>query len=411
MTTKSIIGLERVDAPGRLQVLGVLLEGLQSALHRRLGRGLALVEQALAHLVGDEEDADPVEGGARGGELGEDVLAVGLFGHHALQTAHLAFDALEPVDDLVGVLLGTLGDGLAHGPQYTVRGIGRKQRAAGGRNARPPPAPPAGQAASVRLAAQGTMVCSAGMHRLLVNAMALGISLSLNSLLAGVQSAFHHYGYLIVFFPILGESAGIPLPGETVLLVGGVAAARGIMSLPLVILVAAAAAIVGDNLGYLVGRRGGRPLLFRYGRLLHVRDHQLAILDSFFERHGGKTVFFGRWVLYLRAWAALFAGASRMHWKTFVFWNALGGIAWATTMGTIAYVFARSVQRLGAVFGAAGWILAILVGITVAIVITRMQRRAENKAQLEAAEERIRHERESWEARREARKAERSAQG
>jgi len=248
------------------------------------------------------------------------------------------------------------------------------------------------------------MVCSARMHRLLLIAP-LALSLSLNSLLAGVQSAFHQYGYFIVFFPILGESAGIPLPGETVLLVGGVAAARGIMSLPLVILVAAIAAIVGDNLGYLVGRRGGRPLLFRYGRLFRVKDHQMAILDSFFQRHGGKTVFFGRWVLYLRAWAALFAGASRMNWKTFVFWNALGGIAWATTMGTIAYIFAKSVQRVSSVFGAVGWILAVLVGITVAIVITRMQRRAENRAMVEASEASIREEREQYEARRAEKKA------
>ena len=243
------------------------------------------------------------------------------------------------------------------------------------------------------------------MHRLLLIAAPLALSFSLDSLLAGVQSAFEHYGYLIVFVPILGESAGIPLPGETVLLVGGVAAARGIMSLPLVILVASAAAIVGDNLGYLVGRRGGRPLLFRYGRLLHVKDHQLAILDSFFEKHGGKTVFFGRWVLYLRAWAALFAGASRMHWRTFLFWNALGGIAWAATMGTIAYVFAKSVERVSSIFGAAGWVIAVFVGITVAIVITRMQRRSENRALVEASEARIREEREKYEARRAEKKA------
>jgi len=243
------------------------------------------------------------------------------------------------------------------------------------------------------------------MLRLLLIAAPIALSLSLHGLLDGVQSAFHQYGYLIVFLPILGESAGIPLPGETVLLVGGVAAARGIMSLPLVILVAAAAAILGDNLGYLVGRRGGRPLLFRYGRLLRIRDHQMAILDSFFEQHGGKTVFFGRWVLYLRAWAALFAGASRMHWKTFVFWNALGGIAWAATMATIAYVFAKSVERVSSIFGAAGWILAVLVGITVAIVITRMQRRAENRALVAASEARIREEREKYEARRAEKKA------
>ena len=153
-----------------------------------------------------------------------------------------------------------------------------------------------------------------------------------SNLFNNVETAFRHYGYLIIFLPILGESAGIPLPGETVLLAGGLAASKGILSLPLVILVGASAAIIGDNLGYLVGRRGGRPLLFRYGAVLHVKDRQIAILDSFFDKHGPKTVFFGRWVIFLRVWAALFAGASRMHWRQFVFWNALGGLAWATTM-------------------------------------------------------------------------------
>jgi membrane protein DedA with SNARE-associated domain len=229
-----------------------------------------------------------------------------------------------------------------------------------------------------------------------------------SNLLSNVEAAFRHYGYLIIFFPILGESAGIPLPGETVLLAGGLAASRGIVSLPLVILIGASAAIIGDNIGYLVGRRGGRPLLFRYGKVLRVRDHQLAILDSFFERHGPKTVFFGRWVIFLRVWAALFAGASRMHWKQFVFWNALGGLAWATTMASLAYVFAASVVRIGRIFGILGWVLAIIVGIAVAIFISRMQHRAENRAQVDAAEARIRTEREAYEARRAARKAQQS---
>ena len=226
-----------------------------------------------------------------------------------------------------------------------------------------------------------------------------------SNILNNVETAFRHYGYLIVFLPILGESAGIPLPGETVLLAGGLAASRGILFLPLVILTGAAAAIIGDNLGYLVGRRGGRPLLFRYGRLLRVKDRQIAILDSFFVRHGPKTVFFGRWVIFLRVWAALFAGASRMEWRQFVVYNALGGLAWATTMGTLAYVFAASVVRISKVFGVLAWVIAVCVAIAVAIFIDRMQRRAENRQQVEAAEERIRTERAEYEERRAARRA------
>src|ERR1019366_2120974 len=158
-------------------------------------------------------------------------------------------------------------------------------------------------AVSVRVAAGGAtltvsaaMVSFAGMHSLIIT-LALHVSF-FGNILNNVETAFRHYGYLIIFFPILGESAAIPLPGETVLLAGGLAAARGILSLPLVILVGASAAILGDNLGYLVGRRGGRPLLLRYGQILHVKDRQIAILDSFFARHGPKTVFFGRWVIF-----------------------------------------------------------------------------------------------------------------
>jgi len=227
-----------------------------------------------------------------------------------------------------------------------------------------------------------------------------------SGLLSNVETAFRHYGYLIVFLPILGESAGIPLPGETVLLAGGLAASKGILSLPLVILVGASAAIIGDNLGYLVGRRGGRPLLFRYGSLLRVKDRQIAILDSFFLKHGPKTVFFGRWVIFLRVWAALFAGASQMHWRQFVFWNALGGLAWATTMGSLAYVFAASVVRISKLFGVLAWVFAIVVAIAVAIFINQIQKRAENRQQVEAAEERVHRERVAYEERRAARRAE-----
>ena len=258
-------------------------------------------------------------------------------------------------------------------------------------------------AAAGALAPAAAMVSFAGMHSLILT-LAPHVSFFSN-IFNNVETAFRHYGYLIIFLPILGESAGIPLPGETVLLAGGLAASRGILSLPLVILVGASAAIIGDNLGYLVGRRGGRPLLLRYGAVLHVKDRQIAILDSFFERHGPKTVFFGRWVIFLRVWAALFAGASRMHWRQFVFWNALGGLAWATTMTCLAYAFAASVARISKVFGVLAWVFAIAVGIAVAIFINRMQKRAENRAQVDAAEERIHRERLEYEERRAARKA------
>jgi membrane protein DedA with SNARE-associated domain len=216
--------------------------------------------------------------------------------------------------------------------------------------------------------------------------------------------AFAEYGYLIVFLPILGECAGLPLPGETVLLAGGVAAQKGVLSLPWVIVVASAAAIIGDNIGYAVGRRGGRPLILRYGRVLRVRDRQMAVLDSYFRRHGPKTVFFGRWVIFLRVWVSLMSGASRMEYRHFLFWNALGGILWATSMSTLAYFFAGSVQRIGEVFGIVGWTLAIVVGIAVAVFIWRLEHRAERREELRLVEEEVAAERAAAAERRTARR-------
>ena len=120
------------------------------------------------------------------------------------------------------------------------------------------------------------------------------VASALGGALHWLESVFASRGYLIMAVLISGESAGLPLPGETSLLAGAVEAQRGVLSLPWVIAVAAGAAMVGDNVGYWVGNRAGRPALLRYGRFLHIREKQIALLDHYFTRHGAKTVFFGR---------------------------------------------------------------------------------------------------------------------
>jgi len=242
--------------------------------------------------------------------------------------------------------------------------------------------------------------CGMDPHSLLVPLAGIPVAGIFGDLYEFFLRAFAEYGYIIVFLPILGECAGLPLPGETVLLAAGVAAQKGVLSLPWVIVVAAAAAIIGDNIGYAVGRRGGRPLILRYGRILRVRDRQMAVLDSYFRRHGPKTVFIGRWVIFLRVWAALMAGSSRMEYKRFLFWNALGGILWAASMSTLAYFFAGSVELIGDVFGIVGWTLAILVGIAVAVFIWRLEHRAERREELRCVEEEIAAERAAIDMRR-----------
>src|SRR6202162_2619885 len=144
-------------------------------------------------------------------------------------------------------------------------------------------------------------------------------------------------GYPLLFLIVMSESSGVPLPGETALITAAILASKGKLRIELVVPLAATAAIVGDNIGYLIGRKGGRWLLTRPGRFHRQRLRVLETGEPFFERHGPKAVFFGRFLLGLRVWASWLAGATRMHWRSFVLWNALGGISWATAIGLLAY--------------------------------------------------------------------------
>jgi membrane protein DedA with SNARE-associated domain len=142
------------------------------------------------------------------------------------------------------------------------------------------------------------------------------------------------------------EALGIPLPGETAVIFAGLAAAAGRLEIVLVIVVASAGAIIGDNIGFMIGRRGGRAVLERPGRFERERRRVLEIGDPFFERHGAKAVFLGRWIAGLRIWASWLAGASSMRWPTFLVWNALGGISWATSVALAAYYGGTGVEKV-----------------------------------------------------------------
>jgi membrane protein DedA with SNARE-associated domain len=154
------------------------------------------------------------------------------------------------------------------------------------------------------------------------------------------------FAYLLLGLLVGGESAGIPLPGETALITGAVLASQDKLSLPIVIGVAALAAIVGDNIGFYLGRHGARRLLSRPGRFEERRQAFLRRGEAFFQRHGGKTVFFGRWLPFLRVTAAWLAGAHHMSWPRFLAWNAAGGILWAITVGVFAYLAGNLAVRI-----------------------------------------------------------------
>ena len=191
---------------------------------------------------------------------------------------------------------------------------------------------------------------------------------------------FTHHGLPLLAVVVALESFGIPLPGETALIAFGVLASQGHYSIVWVIVVAAAGAIVGDNLGYwLIGRLGGRALFRRWRWLNRYADRVLPRAEELMARHGGKTVFFGRFVTILRYTVAWIAGLSRMHWWKFLFWNAAGGIAWATLVGLISYYSGRAaadaIQRYG-LYAAAAIAVTIVLGW---ITLRRARKRAEGR--------------------------------
>jgi len=190
-------------------------------------------------------------------------------------------------------------------------------------------------------------------------------------------------GYPLLFLLVMGESSGVPIPGETALITAAVLASRGKLQIEWVIALAAIAAIVGDNIGYLIGRKGGRWLLQRPGRLHRQRLEVLRTGEPFFKRHGPKAVYLGRFVLGLRVWASWLAGATRMHWRSFLLWNALGGISWAIAIGLLAYFLGSSAGNAIEAFGIYG-LAAALVAVVSAYVLHRRARRR-NAAREDAA--------------------------
>lgn len=192
------------------------------------------------------------------------------------------------------------------------------------------------------------------------------------------------YGYLAIFAIITLESAGVPLPGETVLISSAVyAGSTGQLNIGLIVLAAASAAILGDNLGYWAGRRWGMPLLLRYGHLIALDHGRLKLGQYLFREHGGKIVFFGRFTAMLRAYAAVLAGVNRLDARRFMLFNGLGGVVWATAMGLGSYLCGRSIERIAGPVGLALLALVIFGGLALWLFVRRHETRL--RAEAEAA--------------------------
>jgi membrane protein DedA with SNARE-associated domain len=185
-----------------------------------------------------------------------------------------------------------------------------------------------------------------------------------------MSSFFTHHGLPVLFAGVAIESFGIPVPGETALIAFGVLASQGHYSIVAVIAVAAAAAIIGDNLGFwLIGRRGGRALIARFPWLERRVQRVLPRTEAVIDRYGGRAVFFGRFVSVLRETVAWVAGLAGMSWPRFLFWNAAGGIVWATAVGLVAYYGGKTLADTLSRYGL--YAVIVIVGVVLIALVAR----------------------------------------
>jgi membrane-associated protein len=192
---------------------------------------------------------------------------------------------------------------------------------------------------------------------------------------AAIFGLSNSLGYLLP--AIIGlESMGIPSPGETALVAASVLASQGKLEIWLVILIGVCSAILGDNIGYLCGRRFGRSVFTAPGPFMHHRVRAIRAGDGFFERHGPKAVFIGRWIALVRFATAWLAGINRMPFKQFFFWNALGGITWGVTYGLVGYFGGQAAASVLAEAGIIGFVVLLVLPVAIYVVVKRRERRA-----------------------------------
>jgi membrane protein DedA with SNARE-associated domain len=207
-----------------------------------------------------------------------------------------------------------------------------------------------------------------------------------------IDTWLESYGYLVVFALVMLESIGLPVPGETALIAAALyAGTTHKLEIGAIVAVAAAAAIVGDNIGYAIGRYGGAKLVLRYGHRIGLHEGRLKIGIWLFRRHGGKVVFWGRFVSILRTWAAFLAGTNHMEWRRFLFFNAAGGIVWATAYGVVYYVFGATLSKLSTTIDVTLGIASVVILVAVVVWTRRkesaLQKLAEREIEGSVAEE------------------------
>jgi membrane protein DedA with SNARE-associated domain len=190
------------------------------------------------------------------------------------------------------------------------------------------------------------------------------------------------YGLLAIGVIIALESTGLPLPGESVLVLAALYAAQHGQSISAVVASAAIGAMLGDNVGYWIGREFGYRLLRRYGSRIGLSPNKIKLGQYLFLRHGGKVVFFGRFVAVLRVLAAILAGVNRMDWRRFLLANAAGAILWASAVGFGTYFFGKAVMHVTRPVG------IVLAVVALAVIVGALLFVRAHEAELEAEAER-----------------------
>lgn len=186
---------------------------------------------------------------------------------------------------------------------------------------------------------------------------------------------FNTYGYFSITFLEMLEGIGIPLPGETALVAASIYAANTKnFSIILVIIFATMGTIIGDNIGYWVGRKYGLNIIRKHGHIFRINEKHLKHANKYFQRHGDKTVFIGRFIAFLRMFASFLAGVNEMEYKKFVIYNALGGICWSTCYATLGFLLGKNLPLLFRIIrnlSIIGTIAIVLIVIVIAFVLIR----------------------------------------
>ncbi|HET9720989.1 MAG TPA: DedA family protein [Solirubrobacteraceae bacterium] len=207
----------------------------------------------------------------------------------------------------------------------------------------------------------------------------------LPGVLHSLQGPLNHYGYLAVGGLVLLEDFGVPVPGETVLILAAVYAGTGRLSVYLVGLIGFLAAVIGDNIGFAVGHFGGRRLVERFGRYIFLTPERLDRATAWFERHGGKIVVVARFVEGLRQANGIIAGITGMHWLRFVAFNAVGAALWVAVWTCVGYFSGNNITSIYNTASRYSTYIAIAFGLLVIAVIARHLIRRRRAAAAEAA--------------------------